>query len=188
MNYEDRLKAYRRKKAMESIYNRVKSAFDFSQKDQEKRPVLDESEEDERGEVPDKSELLGELDCIDVQSVSSDDSISISWSKKDVLWFILRLSLWGSLYYLAIKVEFGTVFLAISALIFIYYNTRTGQKKRGEVSAYSIFNKNCQPIDGTLQAEQLQREMLGGFLYHLQNVLEIDTRRLTNTGGDYFQM
>lgn len=50
------------------------------------------------------------------------------------------------------------VYLVISGLLFIYFNTRTGPKKEGEVSAYSVFNPNCEAIDGTLKAEQFERE------------------------------
>lgn len=54
------------------------------------------------------------------------------------------------------------MFLVLSALAGIYYNTRTGPKRRGEVSAYSVFNKNVESIDGTLKAEQFEREIRYG--------------------------
>ncbi|CAH2045007.1 unnamed protein product, partial [Iphiclides podalirius] len=38
----------------------------------------------------------------------------------------------------------------------------TRPKKRGEVSAYSVFNENCTSIDGTLKAEQFEREIRYG--------------------------
>lgn len=49
-----------------------------------------------------------------------------------------------------------------SALLGIYFNTRTEPKKRNEMSAYSVFNKNCESIDGTLKAEQFEREIRYG--------------------------
>ncbi|KAJ8985939.1 hypothetical protein NQ317_010696 [Molorchus minor] len=74
------------------------------------------------------------------------------------LWFIL----WATIYLIFIKIQFGTVYLIGSLLIGIYYNTRTEPKKAGEISAYSVFNKDCKSIDGTLKAEQFEREIRYG--------------------------
>ncbi|CAK1550427.1 unnamed protein product [Leptosia nina] len=38
----------------------------------------------------------------------------------------------------------------------------TKPKKQGEVSAYSVFNKDCKSIDGTLKAEQFEKEIRYG--------------------------
>ncbi|XP_055545029.1 uncharacterized protein LOC129730035 [Wyeomyia smithii] len=65
---------------------------------------------------------------------------------------------WVTLYAIAIELRFGVVFLMLSALVAIYLNTRT-EKTPGEISAYSVFNKNCEAIDGTLKAEQFEREI-----------------------------
>ena len=79
----------------------------------------------------------------------------------------LYFLLWITLYIIAIKVEFGAVYFIVTALLFIYFNTRSGRKKKGEISAYSVFNPDCQSIDGTLKAEQLEREfMYGGLVIH----------------------
>jgi len=70
--------------------------------------------------------------------------------------------LWTTLYTLAIHLEFGTVYLIVSVLYAIWKNTRTGPKKQGEVSAYSVFNHNCEAIAGTLKAEQFEQEIRYG--------------------------
>ncbi|XP_068153451.1 SAYSvFN domain-containing protein 1 [Drosophila tropicalis] len=82
---------------------------------------------------------------------------------------VLKYTLWGvyvlfwiTLYVIAIELKFGLVFLMFSALFGIYFNTRTGPKSRNEMSAYSVFNKNCESIDGTLKAEQFEREIRYG--------------------------
>lgn len=51
-----------------------------------------------------------------------------------------------------------------SALVGIYLNTRTGPKPKNEISAYSVFNENCEAIDGTLKGEQFEREIRYGAL------------------------
>ena len=33
-------------------------------------------------------------------------------------------------------------------------------KKDGELSAYSVFNPNCEQLEGTFTAEQFERELL----------------------------
>ncbi|KAG8228473.1 hypothetical protein J437_LFUL009338 [Ladona fulva] len=76
--------------------------------------------------------------------------------------YFLYFLLWISLFILAVEFEFGIVFVTLSMLFFIWFNTRTGPRKSGEVSAYSVFNPNCEAIDGTINAEQFERELRYG--------------------------
>ncbi|XP_055902372.1 SAYSvFN domain-containing protein 1 [Eupeodes corollae] len=69
---------------------------------------------------------------------------------------------WATCFVIAIELQFGIVFLMLSALFGLYFNTRTGPKPKHEPSAYSVFNKNCESIDGTLKAEQFEREIRYG--------------------------
>lgn len=72
--------------------------------------------------------------------------------------------MWATMYAIFIKFQFGTVYLIVSGLVGMYLNTRTGPKRKNEVSAYSVFNENCESIDGTLDGEQMTKQMLyGGF-------------------------
>lgn len=80
----------------------------------------------------------------------------------DYFYYFLCFVLWTTVYAIFIKLEFGIVYLIVSGLVLMYVNTRTGPKKKNEISAYSVFNKNCEKIPGTFDAEQLQREMLYG--------------------------
>ncbi|KAM3960513.1 SAYSVFN motif domain containing 1 [Aphomia sociella] len=84
-----------------------------------------------------------------------------SWRYFIIKWLIYSLT-WLTLYIFFLKIQFGAVFFVLSVLIGIYFNTRTRPKKKGEVSAYSVFNENCVSIDGTLKAEQLEREIMYG--------------------------
>ncbi|XP_050072008.1 SAYSvFN domain-containing protein 1 [Anopheles maculipalpis] len=72
--------------------------------------------------------------------------------------YLVYFLFWATLYAIAIELRFGVVFLMLSALFGIYFNTRT-KKAPGEISAYSVFNENCEAIDGTLKAEQFEREI-----------------------------
>lgn len=81
-----------------------------------------------------------------------------------IAFYVAGFLTWASLYYFFIRAQFGIIYLLISALFGIYFNTRTGPKPEGEVSAYSVFNENCESIDGTLKAEQFEREIRYGVL------------------------
>lgn len=70
--------------------------------------------------------------------------------------------LWATCWAIAIELQFGLVYLLVSAIAGIYLNTRTGPRRRREVSAYSVFNRDCVAIDGTLNAEQFEREIRYG--------------------------
>lgn len=73
---------------------------------------------------------------------------------KAVLWILL----WGFF----IEVGFGSVFLVTSLLFFIIVSLRGSRRKPWEPSAYSVFNRNFEAIEGTLSAEQFERELRYG--------------------------
>lgn len=83
-------------------------------------------------------------------------------SKYKYFIYLIWFCFWATCWMIAIELKFGIVYLLFSALFFVYFNTRTGPKRRDEVSAYSVFNKNCESIKGTLTAEQLAGEMMYG--------------------------
>lgn len=99
----------------------------------------------------------------DEESQSQTHTIPQSTANKlKIVYYVLWVTLWALLYILFIELQFGTVYLISSGLIAMYLNTRTGPKQPDEVSAYSVFNDNCQSIDGTLKAEQFEREIRFG--------------------------
>ncbi|XP_055642903.1 SAYSvFN domain-containing protein 1 [Toxorhynchites rutilus septentrionalis] len=103
---------------------------------------------------------------ISVNSLSADETADsrdapIQKQARSYLTYVTYLVyflFWVTLYAIAIELRFGVVFLMISALVAIYFNTRT-ERTPGEISAYSVFNKDCESIDGTLKAEQFEREI-----------------------------
>ncbi|XP_016952612.1 uncharacterized protein LOC108026264 [Drosophila biarmipes] len=121
-----------------------------------KAEVASENSQDEAG-TSSENELLPE----ESPSRSTDHHHRENNALKYTLWAVYLL-FWITLYVIAIKLSFGLVFLMLSALFGIYFNTRTEPKKRNEMSAYSVFNKNCESIDGTLKAEQFEREIRYG--------------------------
>ncbi|XP_065124865.1 SAYSvFN domain-containing protein 1 [Paramisgurnus dabryanus] len=73
---------------------------------------------------------------------------------------LLKVLLWLVLLGLFIELEFGLPFFLISLFYWLYEGLRSPKARQpGELSAYSVFNPDCQPILGTLTAEQLEGEM-----------------------------
>ena len=72
---------------------------------------------------------------------------------------VLRWILWAVMFAIFIEMEFGTVFFVLSLFYFIYLSLRYSRRKPWEPSAYSVYNKNCEAIDGSLTAEQFEREL-----------------------------
>ncbi|XP_076023892.1 SAYSvFN domain-containing protein 1 [Genypterus blacodes] len=73
---------------------------------------------------------------------------------------LLKLLLWLVLLGLFAELEFGLPFFVISLFYWLYEGLRSpSAREPGELSAYSVFNPDCQPLLGTLTAEQLEGEM-----------------------------
>ncbi|XP_036438118.1 SAYSvFN domain-containing protein 1 [Colossoma macropomum] len=73
---------------------------------------------------------------------------------------LLKVLLWLVLLGLFSELEFGLPFFLLSLFYWIYEGLRSPTARQpGELSAYSVFNPDCQPILGTLTAEQLEGEM-----------------------------
>lgn len=121
------------------------------------------------------SSLLGASDdtstLIEDSDEDSDQSLETSGrgilskiirSRSRVSWatLFLKCLLWLILWKVFILWGFGAVYFLVSGFLCIGYNLRNGPRRPGEVSAYSVFNKDLRRIEGTVTPEQLQREML----------------------------
>ena len=60
---------------------------------------------------------------------------------------------------LAIYLEIGLFVFLLLGLVWMYFNTSTSPIPKGNLSAYSVFNKGQEKIDGSLSAEQLEAEI-----------------------------
>lgn len=118
---------------------------------------IDEEDEDVdlKGFSSDEEDAESKEEIIDTAPTKTN------WLKY-TLWAVY-FCFWVTCYAIAIELKFGMVFLMFSALLGIYFNTRTTPKKKNEVSAYSVFNKNCKAIDGSIKAEQFENEIRHGF-------------------------
>ena len=111
----------------------------------------------EKEQIPEEISLLG----------VDDDKPKDIWNrytKTDVLILVLKLVLFLILWALFIEIQFGAVFLAVAGIVFICYNTRKKSKADKSPSAYSVFNENCERLDGQFTAEQFEQQLRGGFV------------------------
>ena len=107
------------------------------------------------------------LSMSDTESLQEQDGKATTDSSKNstyltYLTYLLYFLFWATCYVIAIQLKFGTVYFLFSALFGIYFNTRTGPKNENEISAYSVFNKDCHAIDGTINPDQFDRELRYG--------------------------
>jgi Uncharacterized conserved domain (SAYSvFN) len=73
-------------------------------------------------------------------------------------WLVYFL-IWATLYAIALELKFGSVYFMVSLLLGICVNTRTKPRGKAEPSAYSVFNENCEAIDGTFKAEMFEKQL-----------------------------
>ncbi|KAJ6638078.1 SAYSvFN domain-containing protein 1 [Pseudolycoriella hygida] len=172
---EAKLESYRIRKRRRAVFDQIKNKFfkmvSFNSNKAEKdEHVIEITETLPPKGVPDTK--TKEIYLHDVTPVSSDDEDGSLVKPKDSIekqrsWltyftYCLYFLFWATCYVIAIELKFGTVYFLFSALFAVYFNTRTGKKHENEISAYSVFNKNCHSIDGTLKAEQFEREIRYG--------------------------
>ncbi|KAG7252487.1 hypothetical protein CRUP_023682, partial [Coryphaenoides rupestris] len=73
---------------------------------------------------------------------------------------VLKVLLWLVLLGLFAELDFGLPFFLISLFYWMYEGLRSpAARQPGELSAYSVFNPDCQPLLGAITAEQLEGEM-----------------------------
>ncbi|ORX82948.1 hypothetical protein BCR32DRAFT_292337 [Anaeromyces robustus] len=90
----------------------------------------------------------------DLAKAKEDEKKTI-FTKKNIIIF----SIWLVLQIIFSFFEFGTLFLIISIGIFIYMNTSTEEKDPNKKSAYSVFNKNCERLDGQITTETFEKQI-----------------------------
>ena len=81
------------------------------------------------------------------------------WTIIDYAIFVVKLMMWviGQLVFNVLG--FGIVYFTTSLFALIWLNLGTKKRQQGELSAYSVFNENCQNIEGTLTGEQFDAEI-----------------------------
>uniref|UniRef100_A0A0K2V1T5 Putative LOC100181778 [Ciona intestinalis] n=1 Tax=Lepeophtheirus salmonis TaxID=72036 RepID=A0A0K2V1T5_LEPSM len=156
---EDKLAEYRRKKKAESssVKTDQRSLFQSFTSIFQTTSVKEEDTTSERPVKLIKKESDSEPE---EDLLPSDEELEVQWSGIDLFILAVKLSLWIALWGVAIKWEIGVCFVVLSGFVFIYLNLSDRKKRPKEKSAYSVFNKECRPLDGALKAEHFEK-MIG---------------------------
>ncbi|XP_056424620.1 SAYSvFN domain-containing protein 1 isoform X2 [Hyla sarda] len=105
-----------------------------------------------------RTEVLQTMPVTSEEAAHYDVEPTSSSSWKNVL--LLKFLLWLVLLGLFVELEFGLAYFLLSMFYWMYEGTRrSGLRKKGEKSAYSVFNPGCEAIQGTITAEQFEREL-----------------------------
>lgn len=103
--------------------------------------------------ISDADEVIYENDC---------GFVARMFKKLYTINFLLKFSLWICLQIFFTLIQFGAVYFITSLLVIMYYSMKENQRKPHEPSAYSVFNRNCERINGTFLAEQFEQQMIYG--------------------------
>jgi len=162
---ESALDAYRRKKRVETlksdVKNQIKSKMEtvwssltgfLTSAVLPEAPTTNSISESE--DTDNRNESLDTL-------TGEDRPVVVGPSKRFVrVELILKFLIWAFLYIGFLKIGFGAIFFIVSAFWLIWKNLRSEPRSQNEPSAYSVFNPNCEALDGTLKAEHLEKQLL----------------------------
>ncbi len=96
------------------------------------------------------------------QTSEANAATNKEYTTQDYILLVLKFALWFILFGLFVELEFGAVYFIVSMSLLIYHSMKSGSRKRNEISAYSVFNPNCERIDGTFTTEQFEKELRYG--------------------------
>lgn len=164
---ESELEKFRRRKQLEEKKEEIKTKFKTTANSwahsfcQALLPNWNDEEESEDEEDDDKPSS----DRDNLTPQQHEEMEASNGKQKWLMYLVIffRFLAWSLVYVGFLKIGFGAVFFTISLIALIYWNTRQSggrKRKKGEISAYSVFNKDCQSIDGTLKAEHLEKQLL----------------------------
>eukprot|EP01027_Heterolobosea_sp_BB2_P013775 GEZU01019825.1.p1 GENE.GEZU01019825.1~~GEZU01019825.1.p1 ORF type:complete len:211 (+),score=34.48 GEZU01019825.1:108-740(+) len=104
---------------------------------------------------------------------------------RPILYAIVGI-IWSLLFYLFIRLEFGTVFFIVSAMGAIAFsmNYDANNKDSYRLSPWSVFNKGFQALPGTFTANQLENALRGGMLPPAHNNLRQNADGGSDDDGD----
>lgn len=143
MKMEEKLAEFRRKQAAQKpwinwnhLYKRLSSSFSFLTSNCSK--IHDKKDE-----------------------VETDDETKESVFDWKI--FLIKCLLWLTLFVIFIRIEFGAIYFIISLLYVIWTSMSSHRRRRThQLSAYSVFNKNFEKIQGTFSGEDYDRQLRRG--------------------------
>jgi hypothetical protein len=74
---------------------------------------------------------------------------------------VIKFLLWLILFIIFIRLEFGVIYFIIS-LLYLMWKNLGSNRRRNQLSAYSVFNPNFEKLPGTFSAEDYDRQLRRG--------------------------
>jgi len=94
----------------------------------------------------------------EIQQNDEIEDIKMDWKI-----IVIKCLLWLTLFVIFIRLEFGAIYFIVSLLYFIWTSMSSHHRRRtNQLSAYSVFNKNFEKIQGTFSAEDYDRQLRHG--------------------------
>ena len=146
---QERLEVYRQAKARQKREQQPTKTFE-----KEKKLEFSEDEVTETSSRKLKDDRTKEAN-------RENENLSPDVPERSSPWWMIGLKalLWLALFGFFVEIEFGVVFFLSSVFYFMYTSMTRRKRKSSELSAYSVFNKNFERIEGTLTADQFEREL-----------------------------
>ena len=151
-----------------SSYDKIRERLvEYRDQKRKERPPLEPKEREnvKEDDTPDRAvEKINNQPTEEHQTNSPTSEKTSRPKRSGTNWivFSLKCLLWCLLQWFFVEIEFGIAFFIASCLYFIYASLVGSRRKPSELSAYSVFNKNFERIEGTLTAEQFEREIRHG--------------------------
>ena len=106
-------------------------------------------------------------DALEVQSSESHTQTKLDHTDSRLhqyshIYMVIAFGIWCSIVYALAQYELAGPFVLLTVFMcLVYFGTSSGrQRKKTELSAYSVFNPNCVRLKGTFTAEQFENELL----------------------------
>lgn len=100
--------------------------------------------------------LFTSSSTIESNNVEESEESSMNWKI-----IILKFFIWLTLLVIFIRLEFGVIYFIIS-LLYLMWSSLDSRRRRNHLSAYSVFNPNCEKIQGTFSGEDYDRQLRRG--------------------------
>jgi hypothetical protein len=110
----------------------------------------------QRQQRNDDSDTVATKPTLDQTAPQTQRQLSPPLSRLD---YALYATIYIALQLLFNYLQLGAAFFCIAGCVFMYVSTSEGQRRPGELSPYSVFNKDFQAIQGTFDAAKMEREM-----------------------------
>ena len=146
---------------MTSVKVREKLAVYRESKAKERPSQAVNHQEEDDSERPDPSESAGS-ETSEMSATSSSKITELEGYEPRPLATALKLGAWFVLWGVSIELGMGVVYVVVSGLLLMVYSLYGSRRRSHEPSAYSVFNKDCENIDGTLTAAQFEKELRYG--------------------------